>query len=45
VAIIMLGIVAAFSLIAAVIGAMIYAKRYKENHGASINYKRHAEDA
>ena len=44
-AIIMLGIVVAFSLIATVIGAMIYAKRYKENHGTSVNYKRHAEDA
>ena len=43
-AIIMLGIVAAFCLTAIVIG-VLWLKRLQENHGASFNYTKHTENA
>lgn len=44
VAIILLGIIAAFCLIAIIIG-VFWVKRANENHGASFGYAKHTEDA
>ena len=45
VAIIMMGIVAAFCLIAIVIGVFWVKRLLRENHGASFNYVKPSEDA
>ena len=44
-AIIMMGIVAAFCLIAIVIGVFWVKRLLRENHGASFNYAKPSEDA
>ena len=44
VAIILLGIIAAFCLIAIIIG-VFWIKQANENHGASFGYAKHTEDA